>query len=105
MDHSRDRVRSRRAIWKTGAVLDDAEIERLLGGAPRITIDDIVGHPRLPEARKLYLDRFLDVYGGDPFLVRLLIQSSRFILYNLVAVLEAGQDPRARRPGLPSGFC
>src|SRR5437016_2083329 len=65
------------------AGLEQAEIERLLGGAPRLSIEDIVKHPRLPEARKLYLDRFLEVYGGDPFLVRLLIESGRFILYHL----------------------
>jgi hypothetical protein len=54
------------------------------------------GTRRLPEARKRYLDRFLEVYGGDPFLVRLLIESGRFIVYHLVAVLDAAQDPARR---------
>jgi len=46
--------------------LKEAEIERLVGYPPRLRIEDIVNHPRLSEARKAYLDRFLDVYGGDP---------------------------------------
>jgi len=49
-----------------GRSLKEAEIERLLGYPPRLRIEDIVNHPRLSEARKAYLDRFLDVYGGDP---------------------------------------
>jgi hypothetical protein len=81
--------------------LDEAEIERLLGGTPRIGLEDILKHPRLPEARKAYLDRFLEVYGGDPFLVRLLIESGRFMVYFHVAVLDAGHDP-ARRETWPT---
>jgi hypothetical protein len=36
------------------------QIERLLGGAPRLAFEDIK-HPRLPEAREVYLDHFLNV--------------------------------------------
>lgn len=79
-----------------GPALEDTEIERLIGHAPRVTIEDILAHPRLPEARKLYLDRFLQVYGGDPFLVRLLIESGRFLVHMIVLVLEAAQDPARR---------
>jgi hypothetical protein len=81
--------------------LEEVEIERLLGGAPRISLEDIVGHPRLPEARRLYLGRFLEVYDGDPFLVRLLIESGRFLVYFIAVILEAGQDP-ARRETWPT---
>jgi hypothetical protein len=76
--------------------LEEAEIERLLGSSPRIAFADIVRHPRLPEARRRYLDRFLEVYGGDPFLVRLLIESGRFVVYHLVTILDAAQDPARR---------
>jgi hypothetical protein len=79
-----------------GAALDEAEIERLVGGPPRLSFEDIVGHPRLPEARKVYLDRFLHVYGDDPFLVRLLIESGRFLVYMIAVVLDAAQDPARR---------
>jgi hypothetical protein len=47
----------------TGTRLEKVELERLLGGPPRIALEDIVKHPRLPAARKVYLDRFLEVYA------------------------------------------
>jgi DNA-binding MarR family transcriptional regulator len=83
-----------------GATLEQDEIERLVGGAPRLAYEDIVGHPRLPEARKLYLDRFLALYEGDPFLVRLLLESGRFLVYMVAIVLEAAQDPARRETWL-----
>jgi DNA-binding MarR family transcriptional regulator len=83
--------------------LEQAEIERLIGGAPRIAYDDLVAHPRLREACKVYLDRFLAVYGGDPFLVRLLIEIGRFSVYHIAAVLEAAQDPARRETWLTVG--
>ncbi|MEA2910206.1 MAG: hypothetical protein QOJ15_2287 [Bradyrhizobium sp.] len=84
--------------------MEEAEIERLLGGPPRVGIEDIVNHPRLAQARKVYLDRFLDVYGGDPFLVRLLIESGRFIVYFIASTLEAAQDPARPETWLTIGL-
>jgi len=83
--------------------LDDAEVGRLLGRPPRVSHRDIMGHSRLPEARRHYVDRFLAVYDGDPFLVRLLIESGRFSLYNLALVIEAAQDPTRRETWLTIG--
>jgi hypothetical protein len=81
--------------------VEEAEIKRLLGGAPRLALEDIARHPRLPEARKVYLQRFLEVYGGDPFLVRLLIESGRFLVCQIALLLEAAHDP-ARRETWPT---
>jgi DNA-binding transcriptional ArsR family regulator len=81
--------------------VEDAEIERLLGRAPRLALEDIVRHPLLPEARKVYLERFLEVYGGDPFLVRLLIESGRFLVCQIALLLDAAHDP-ARRETWPT---
>jgi hypothetical protein len=81
--------------------LDPVEIERLLGHPPRITIDNILSHPRLAEARRAYLDAFLKVYDGDPFLVRLLIESGRFFVYYIILLLESAYDP-ARRETWPT---
>lgn len=78
------------------AVLEKAEIERLVGRPLRLSLEDILGHPDFADACRLYLDHFLKVYGGDPFLVRLLIESGRFFVYNLTVVLEAAQDPACR---------
>ena len=76
--------------------MDDSYIQQLLGRAPHISVEELLGNSRFPAARKLYLDRFLDVYGQDPFLVRLLIESGRFLVYMLAVVLDAGQDPERR---------
>lgn len=61
-----------------------------------MSLESLLANSRFPEARKLYLDRFLDVYGEDPFLVRLLIESGRFLVYMIAVVLDAGQDPERR---------
>jgi hypothetical protein len=80
------------------------EIERLMGGPPRLTSQDIMNHPRLPEARKLFLDRFLEVYLGDRFLVRLLIESGRFLVYQSLVLLGASEDPARRETWVTVGL-
>ena len=82
----------------------DIDIERVIGGPPRVAFADIVNHPRLPAARKVYIDRFLEVYGGDPFVVRLLIESGRFLVYFITTVLEATQDPERRETWVTVGL-
>jgi hypothetical protein len=84
--------------------LQEADLLLRLGIAPRISVDDIIRHPRLAEARKTYLDRFLDVYGGDPFLVRLLVESGRVLVYLVVITLEAAQDPERPETWLTIGL-
>jgi hypothetical protein len=84
--------------------LEDAELTRVLGGPPRIRLEDIVSHPGLPEARKVYIDHFLEVYGGDPFLVRLLIETGRFFVFHVALILEAAQDPARRETWLTIGL-
>jgi hypothetical protein len=84
--------------------LEQAEIEALLGGAPRLQLEDIVSHPRLPEARKVYLAHFLSLYGGDPFVVRLLIEAGRFLVYHVALILDAAQDPARRETWLTIGL-
>ncbi len=84
--------------------MEDAEVARLLGAPPRVVLADIVSHPRLAEARRHYLDCFLQIYDGEPFLVRLLIESGRFLIYHLALVLEAAQDPARRETWLTIGL-
>jgi DNA-binding MarR family transcriptional regulator len=76
--------------------LERDELERLAGRRLRLSFEEIVDHPRLPQARRAYLASFSDVYGGDPFLVRLLLQAGRFLVFHSAAVLEAAQDPSRR---------
>lgn len=80
--------------------MQQAEIERLIGGPARLAGDDIASHPRLADARKVYLDRFLDLYSGDPYTVRLLIESGRFLVYHIAGVLDAAVDPARRETWL-----
>ncbi|MBV8766837.1 MAG: hypothetical protein JO137_13595 [Hyphomicrobiales bacterium] len=72
------------------------ELERLAGCRLRLSFEDIVNHPRLPEARRAYLESFSKLYEGDPFLVRLLLQAGRFFVFHNAAVLEAAQDASRR---------
>lgn len=76
--------------------MDDPDFLRLARGAPHLSYDEIVRHPRMAAARKFYLDRFLALYGDDPFMARLLIETGRFMVYHAAVVLYAGQDPARR---------
>jgi hypothetical protein len=57
-------------IRRTRPPVYDDEVRQLVGGAPRLAFADILHHRRLPEARKLYVDGFLAVYGDDPPIVQ-----------------------------------
>jgi DNA-binding transcriptional ArsR family regulator len=81
--------------------VEDTDVERLIGGPPRLAYDDVVRHPRLRDAVVAYLDRFLAVYDGEPFLVRLLIEMGRVAIVQLAIVIEAGYEP-ARRETWPT---
>lgn len=76
--------------------MKDPEFLRLARGAPHLSYDEIVGHPRLAEARKLYVDRFLTLYGNDPFHARLLVETGRFLVFHMAVILDAAQDPERR---------
>ncbi|MCX5516484.1 hypothetical protein C3941_18920 [Kaistia algarum] len=80
--------------------MQQADIERLAGGPPRLAYEDILSHPRLAEARAIHLDRFLALYDGDPFTVRLLIESGRFLVYHIAGMLDASADPTRRETWL-----
>ncbi len=80
--------------------MDQTEIERLAGGPARLSLDDIIHHPRIAEARKVYLDRLIGLYSGDPHTVRLLIESGRFLVYHIAGVIDAGSDPDRRETWL-----
>jgi hypothetical protein len=76
--------------------MKDPEFLRLARGEPHLSYDEIVAHPRLPEARRLYVDRFLALYGNDPFHARLLIETGRFLVFHLAVILDAAHDPAQR---------
>jgi biotin operon repressor len=76
--------------------VNDPAFQQLLARAPHISQDEVLSQPRFADARKLYLDRFLAVYGADPFLVRLLIETGRFLVFHLAIILDANHDPARR---------
>jgi hypothetical protein len=76
--------------------LETAELERLVGRRLRLTFEDIIDHPMLPEARRVYLNSFSKVFEGDPFLIRLLLEAGRFLVFHCAAILDAAQNPSRR---------
>ena len=70
---------------------------------PHISLDELVNHPRLADARKVYLDQFLAIYGDNPFLSRLLIESGRILIFVIIQAPDAGQDPARRETWLTIG--
>lgn len=80
------------------------DIFETTGVRPRLSIEAIADHPRMAEARQAYLAAFLKIYEGDPFLIRLLIESSRILMYLVISVLEAGYDPDRRETWVTIGL-
>jgi hypothetical protein len=83
--------------------MDDADFLRLAQGAPHLSYDEIVRHPRMAEARKHYVACFLALYDRDPFMARLLIEAGRFLVYHVAVILGAAQDPARRETWLTIG--
>ena len=69
------------------------QIAQVMGGIPCLSLEEISAHPRLPHARKVYLREFLKVYGDDAHMSRLMIESSRFMVFQFAIVNYAAQDP------------
>ena len=80
--------------------MDFSELETLVARVPHLSVDEILAHPRLPEARKIYIERHLTLYDGDPFLTRLLIESGRFVVNKVALALHAAQDLSRRETWL-----
>jgi hypothetical protein len=80
-----------------------AGIERLVGAVPRIAYADIGRHQRLADARKVFLDRFVDTYDDNPLMVRLLVESGRFAVFLTTIMLDAAHDPARRNTWLTMG--
>jgi hypothetical protein len=83
--------------------VDEGKIKRLVGAVPRLDYDDIVRHPHLAAARKVYVDNFVDMYDDNPFLVRLLIETGRFAVLLMTILLDASYDPERRATWLTIG--
>ncbi len=83
--------------------MDTSDIATVTPMRPHVTVQEILAHPHFPEARRLYIDRFLALYAGDPFLARLLIETSRFCIYKIIVVMEAAEVADRRETWLTVG--
>lgn len=83
--------------------MDDPDFLRLAQGTPHLSYDEIVRHPRMAEARKLYVSHFLALYDRDAFMARLLIETGRFLVYHVAVILGAAQDSTRRETWLTVG--
>src|SRR6202035_1107268 len=83
--------------------VDEGKNKRLVGAVPRLAYEDIVRHPHLAAARKVYVDSFVDMYDDNPFLVRLLIETGRFAVFLMTILIEASYDPARRATWLTIG--
>ena len=63
----------------------------MLGRVP-VTVEEVADHPDYLRARKLYCDSFLALFDRNPFLIRLLTDSSRYLLFTLSVILNANHD-------------
>src|SRR3546814_8072351 len=62
--------------------------------------ETILSHPDFPEARRVYLDRVLALYGDDIFLNKLLLEAARTVIFVVLICMEAGyrEDDRETWP-------
>jgi hypothetical protein len=63
---------------------------------PHHSSEAILGHPRFPRARRVYVQGILGLYEHDPFMNRLLIETGRSIIFFNVLALHAAYDPSDR---------
>jgi hypothetical protein len=58
--------------------------------------DEILAHPRFTAARSAFVDAVLELYEGDAFLNRLLLEAARQITFNIIVSLHFGYDEADR---------
>ncbi len=83
--------------------MDDPDFLLLARVVSHLSYDEIARHPRLAEARNLYLSRFLALYDRDPYMARLLIEARRFLVYPTAVILGVAQTPDRRETWLTVG--
>src|SRR5690348_3885856 len=72
------------------------DVARLMDGVPYLTLEELMAHPRLEDARRVFVDGFLAIYDGNHQAMRLIGDASRFFVFHNIILLDA-----AYRPELP----
>lgn len=57
-----------------------------------LSVEEILAHPRFPDARNAMLQAMLALYEHDPFLNRLLLQVGRNVMFVVIMCLHARYD-------------
>ena len=70
--------------------------QRLLKRTPHVSQQELLANPHFAQARIVFLESFLAVYGEDRFLVRLLIETGRSAVFLSTLILDAAHDPDRR---------
>jgi len=56
------------------------------------TSQEILAHPRFATARAAYVEALLNLYEGDAFLNRLLVEAGRQVTFNMIVALHCRHD-------------
>src|SRR4051812_3824602 len=78
------------------AVTPASDAAQLMGDTPYLTLEELETHPRLDEARRVFVNGFLKVYDGDQKAMGLISDASRFLVFHNLIVFHAGYDPEQR---------
>jgi hypothetical protein len=58
--------------------------------------DEILAHPRFPDALTGFIEAVLRLYENDPFLTRLLLEAGRQVMFSIIICLHARYDEADR---------
>lgn len=58
--------------------------------------DEILAHPRLPDALAAFVEAVLRLYENDPLLTRLLLEAGRQVMFSVIICLHVRYDEADR---------
>jgi DNA-binding MarR family transcriptional regulator len=79
----------------SGVLLAEAD-QKNVAGLARHSADEILAHPRFPQARAAFVNANVAIYEHNPFLSRLLLESGRTALFIVIMCLDARHDRNDR---------
>lgn len=69
---------------------------QLMGQTPYFSLEEIMAHPRLEAARRVFLDGLLKLHDGNQQGKELISDASRFLVFHNLILLHAAYDPGQR---------
>lgn len=71
-------------------------LEELIATIPHRPADDVLSHPLLSEARRVYVDAIMRLYDSDPAQNRLILEAGRLMVFAIAVCLHARYDEADR---------